>query len=471
MTTSFDALADFNHTGVQPGYPFTYGTETTLNVGFTLLPYFGNTNHSGFTNESTSGGASISAGNFIIALGSNESPTGEAEIGDTNGAGSILTSSVSLLEIEVRDDASGSVADSNATRFLADHLSWLQNNDPIAVSALTCDMMTEHTPISANVSSGYQIAGRVTLNVDGGFGSASAFGDSFVNGSVAAGIAPSADSAVAEACYVIGDGSEAILTAEPYVTAGPKWGPAAVGTTGGTVTWSIVGAGFSNATGNSFFTGTTVALSSFLAFDFTTVLTQAFAAWSAVANINFVQVADGGGNLGVGTNGTIRICGGFIDGNTGTNILAYGKLPGTNPRAGDIAFDSSNTWNANRFLSTALHEIGHAWPGTFGGYHRRNVRIRQRRYDAATRRHRRHPSHLWPCCDGCRLGVDRRRDDHRRQCRHYARNVHGYAYWRHRGVRGQLRPPRTAPPRRAASTLQLRVRSRLETGSTPRRSR
>src|SRR5262245_1790446 len=48
MTTTFDVVTDFNDTGVQPaaGYPFTYGTETALNVGFTLLPYFGNTNAS-----------------------------------------------------------------------------------------------------------------------------------------------------------------------------------------------------------------------------------------------------------------------------------------------------------------------------------------------------------------------------------------------------------------------------------------
>jgi hypothetical protein len=58
VATTFDVVTNFNHTGVQPaaGDPFTYGTETALNVGFTLLPYFGNTNHSGFTNESTNDG-------------------------------------------------------------------------------------------------------------------------------------------------------------------------------------------------------------------------------------------------------------------------------------------------------------------------------------------------------------------------------------------------------------------------------
>src|SRR5580704_18103691 len=49
MATSFDLFANFNDTGIQPatGNPFTYGTETSLNVGFTLFPNFGNTNCSG----------------------------------------------------------------------------------------------------------------------------------------------------------------------------------------------------------------------------------------------------------------------------------------------------------------------------------------------------------------------------------------------------------------------------------------
>jgi hypothetical protein len=50
LAASFDVVTDFNNTGVQsaPGnphtFPFTYGTETALNTGFTLLPFFGNTN-------------------------------------------------------------------------------------------------------------------------------------------------------------------------------------------------------------------------------------------------------------------------------------------------------------------------------------------------------------------------------------------------------------------------------------------
>jgi hypothetical protein len=46
LAASFDVVTDFNNTGVQSAsgnphtFPFTYGTETALNVGFTLFPNF-----------------------------------------------------------------------------------------------------------------------------------------------------------------------------------------------------------------------------------------------------------------------------------------------------------------------------------------------------------------------------------------------------------------------------------------------
>jgi hypothetical protein len=46
IAATFDVVADFNNTGVQPApgnphtYPFTYGTETSLNTGFALFPNF-----------------------------------------------------------------------------------------------------------------------------------------------------------------------------------------------------------------------------------------------------------------------------------------------------------------------------------------------------------------------------------------------------------------------------------------------
>jgi hypothetical protein len=102
---------------------------------------------------------------------------------------------------------------------------------------------------------------------------------------------------------------------EDFATTGTKWGPSGTfGTTGGTVTWSIASAGWTNQTGQSFFTGQTVDLSSFLPADFVTQIGHAFAAWAQFANISFVQEADGGGNCGAGATGDIRIGGGFIDG-------------------------------------------------------------------------------------------------------------------------------------------------------------
>jgi hypothetical protein len=58
MASTFDVVSDFNRSGIQPaaGYPFTYGTETALNVGFTPFSYFVNTSTSGVTGEHTNDG-------------------------------------------------------------------------------------------------------------------------------------------------------------------------------------------------------------------------------------------------------------------------------------------------------------------------------------------------------------------------------------------------------------------------------
>ena len=98
--------------------------------------------------------------------------------------------------------------------------------------------------------------------------------------------------------------SATLLEPQDFSTSGTKWGPSGtLGTMGGTVTWSIASAGWANQTGQSFFTGHTVDLSSFLPADFLTQITDAFAAWAQVANINFEQVTDGGGDFGVGDPG------------------------------------------------------------------------------------------------------------------------------------------------------------------------
>lgn len=159
-----------------------------------------------------------------------------------------------------------------------------------------------------------------------------------------------------------------------------KWGPAAVGT-GATVTWSIVGGGVS-LNGASYnngltYTGNSVALSSFLAFDYMGQIQAAFNAWSAVANITFQYVVDTGAafnsfDFPVGSQPNIRI-GAFPMGSE-SSTLAVGYYPPnyTTPQkffssAGDIHLNSSKQWqigyageNAYDLFQVVAHEIGHA---------------------------------------------------------------------------------------------------------------
>jgi len=166
---------------------------------------------------------------------------------------------------------------------------------------------------------------------------------------------------------VVAQPEDVVAQPEDFVTTGGKWGSSGtLGTAGGTVTWSIVGADWTDATGQNFFTGSTVALSSFLPADFLAQIQSDFDLWAAVANIAFQQVADGGGNMGTGTTAMIRICGGFIDGNSGPNILGRAFFPpnGGNANAvaanGDIVLDSGNTWDDTLLEAVVLHEIGHS---------------------------------------------------------------------------------------------------------------
>jgi serralysin len=160
--------------------------------------------------------------------------------------------------------------------------------------------------------------------------------------------------------------------AADFVVTGGRWTDngsasgaitAALGASGGVVAWSIVDAGLANSTGQTFFTGSTVALGSVMPFDYRAVLQSAFDAWSAVGNIEFIQVQDNGGNIGVGTYPTIRISAGYIDGQSGSNVLARAFFPSSAAAGGDVVFDSGNTAffsSASNFFLTAVHEIGHS---------------------------------------------------------------------------------------------------------------
>ena len=156
---------------------------------------------------------------------------------------------------------------------------------------------------------------------------------------------------------------------DEFVTTGGRWTDAGgtssgsftniLGGSGGVVAWSLAGAGLFDVSGSGTYSGASVNLGSFLPFDFQAVLRTAFDAWAAVANIEFIQVQDGGGNFGGGAFPTIRVVGGAtlpVGGN-----LAWAFFPTTHVAGGDIVFDSAETsWTAANLLHVAMHEIGHA---------------------------------------------------------------------------------------------------------------
>ncbi len=142
-----------------------------------------------------------------------------------------------------------------------------------------------------------------------------------------------------------------------------KWGPPAPGT-GATITWSLMPTGTSCAGECA---GTISNLADFMPAGYMTSLQSAFAAWSAVANVTFMQVADDGAAFNAPTaSGDIRIGGHVFDGPSGT--LAHGYFPPTNglTAAGDIHFDVAEIWK-NGFggpgfdiFQVFAHELGHA---------------------------------------------------------------------------------------------------------------
>lgn len=142
-----------------------------------------------------------------------------------------------------------------------------------------------------------------------------------------------------------------------------KWGPPALGT-GATVTWSLMGSGLTTDAG----AGTSVALSTFMPAGYKAAIVAAFGAWSAVADIAFVEVADPGvgfQDAGAGAS-DIRITGHAFDGPSG--VLAHAYYPPVNGgfAAGDTHFDSAELWKIGfggpgfDIFQVAAHEIGHA---------------------------------------------------------------------------------------------------------------
>lgn len=149
-----------------------------------------------------------------------------------------------------------------------------------------------------------------------------------------------------------------------------KWGLEGFGTPGGIVTWSFQTHIVANREEDNPVGVTLVPLSSFMPAGFEADVRAAFDAWEAVTNIHFVEIADGGGDGGDDPVADIRIAG-HVGFETAT-VLAHGFFPGRLPAfgtiAGDIHFDTDETWSTTtsvtpggiKVFNVMLHELGHA---------------------------------------------------------------------------------------------------------------
>lgn len=167
------------------------------------------------------------------------------------------------------------------------------------------------------------------------------------------------------------DGGEPLHAMGSEFVLGPtnpgKWGPPVLGT-GATITWSLMPTGTSCDNIDIEFSGCTItALSAFMPTGFLGALNAAFSAWSAAADLTFIQVADNGVPVdALGSSADIRFGGHEFDGISGT--IAHGFFPPENGTsvAGDIHFDVEELWQIGfdgegvDIFQNAAHEIGHA---------------------------------------------------------------------------------------------------------------
>ncbi len=165
--------------------------------------------------------------------------------------------------------------------------------------------------------------------------------------------------------------------AQPFATTnGNKWGAGSPyvikgqdvpgpGIPGGTVTYSFMATGVSMIDEPA---DANVAITSLPGYQacFITDITSAFAAWSAVANIQFVQVPDNGVAFnGTGAAGDIRIGAHTFDGPFNVLAHAFYPPPNGNTAAGDLHFDRQESWSCTPGSSidigiVTLHEVGHS---------------------------------------------------------------------------------------------------------------
>ncbi len=142
-----------------------------------------------------------------------------------------------------------------------------------------------------------------------------------------------------------------------------KWGSPVFGT-GATVTWSYMASGVDCSADGG---GVCSSFASFMPVGFEAAVNAAFAAWASVADLTFMQIADGGEAFNApGTSGDIRLGGHTFDGPSGT--LAHGYYPPVNgdTAAGDIHFDTAESWKLGwggpgfNIYQVLSHELGHA---------------------------------------------------------------------------------------------------------------
>ncbi|TAD89728.1 MAG: hypothetical protein EAZ99_08855 [Alphaproteobacteria bacterium] len=134
----------------------------------------------------------------------------------------------------------------------------------------------------------------------------------------------------------------------PYTLTGSSWGG---GTSGARITWSFaefdLSAMFAQAvTGYQ-------EITSQIDPSYRGLVRQAFDIWEASAGIDFVEVSDGGG-------AQIRVGERAIDGPGGTVGTANWWRQGTTTTHSVITFDSRDSFTTAEYLSTAIHEVGHA---------------------------------------------------------------------------------------------------------------
>ncbi len=141
---------------------------------------------------------------------------------------------------------------------------------------------------------------------------------------------------------------------QSFVLSEIKWGSTTSGTSGGTVTWSF-------ATANVGVEPEGVSFDLRFPTFFQQEIRDAFDAWEEAADINFVEVADS-------DNVDIRVGMDTDDGPGSTLGVAYSSFfvnPGTNNTFAQVHIvfdieDYDGDEDSVEFLSTAIHEVGHA---------------------------------------------------------------------------------------------------------------